>query len=186
MTTATNASTAPFRKRTIPSPVEALKREAEATKMLLAHLKALEADDDAEVVHDAIEGETNLFEALAYAVRRTGEDEATVEALKAYENQIKDRRQRLEKRIDAVYAAIGVAMDTAGEKRFDTPFGTIGVRPGNSKVNITEESDIPAKFWVPQDPKLDKTAVKKALQENEDVPGAHLSNGESVVSIRRR
>ena len=180
------APNTPFRKRAVQTPAQALKWETEAAKMLKVHLTALGVYGDEVAVHDAIEGETNLFEALSDAARQTGEDEAFIEALKAHEKQTKERRERLEKRVDAVYAAIGVAMDTAGEKKCETPFGTIGVRPGNPKAIIIEEADIPAKFWVPQDPKLDKTAVKKALQEKEEVPGAHLSNGEAIVSIRRK
>ena len=45
-----------------------LKKETEAAKTLMVHLRALHLADDEEATHDAIEGETNLFEALGEAV----------------------------------------------------------------------------------------------------------------------
>ena len=50
--------------------------------------------------------------------------------------------------------------------------------------NSAVEALIPAKFWKPQDPKLDRAAVAEALKAGETVPGASLSNGGLSLSIR--
>jgi hypothetical protein len=163
-----------------------IKKETEAAKMLIVQLRAMGFDNDEVVVHDAIEGETNLFEAISDAVKRVGEMEANVKANKEYRKELSERAERMEKNAEAMRAAIGVALETAGVKSIPTPFGTAGISAGQAKLIITEEADVPAKFWVPRDPELDKSALKKALKDGESVPGAYLGNGSTVVTIRRK
>ena len=79
------------------------------------------------------------------------------------------------------------------------------------KVIITDESAIPSAFWIPQDPKLDESRIRRQLIERKklsaeigsdlsseerrrrqkeidadlpDVPGACLGNGDVSVRIR--
>ena len=108
------APNTPFRKRTVPTPAQALKRETEAAKMLRLHLKAIGEDGDADLVLDMIEGETNLFEVLNEAVKIYREDEAAAAGLKVYGNDIKDRRARIEARAKTIKDAIGIAVKEAG------------------------------------------------------------------------
>src|SRR5271165_6620929 len=95
--------------------VQALKQETEAAKTLIVHLRALGADDDEQAVHDAIEGETSLFEAVSDAVKAVFEDQAAIKSLKDLEEQYKRRRERLENRVEATRAAIANALETANK-----------------------------------------------------------------------
>ena len=49
----------------------------------------------------------------------------------------------------------------------------------NSLEGNVAAIDIPKEYYIPQDPKLDKTAIKKFLKDNE-VSWAHLQQGESL------
>jgi len=167
------------------NPAADLAKQAEAAQTLIEHLRALGADDDEQTVADSIEGETGFFEALAEAVRAVGEDEALAEATKAYEEKLASRRQRIERRAEAVRAAIGVAMETAGVKQRETAYGTVSLAATQPKVIVTEEADIPSKYWKPKDPTLDKKALKADLDAKIVVPGAYLSNGGTSVKISK-
>ena len=59
-----------------------------------------------------------------------------------------------------------------GEKVKETEF-SIGWRKSKA-VTITDEKKLPETFLIAQPPKVDKTAIGKALKGGEDVPGAEL------------
>src|SRR5579883_3398349 len=166
---------------------QALRREAEAAKTLIEHLKALGiTEDDEDIISSSIEGETSLQEVIGEAIKAIREDEAAINALKQLEEEYGSRRERLANRIGTARAAIINALEIAGQKRMPTSFGTATLSSGKQKVIIYEEADIPSRFFVPQPPpppKLDKKAIEAALLANENVPGARLSNGSPILSI---
>lgn len=59
-----------------------------------------------------------------------------------------------------------------GERVKETEF-SIGWRKSKA-VTITDEKKLPETFLIAQPPKVDKTAIGKALKGGEDVPGAEL------------
>lgn len=162
--------------------IHQLFEETNAAKSLLASLANL-LGDDVEAKASTVEGETQLVEALQSAVARDIELKAMIETGKALSKQINERIDRLEHQRETLKAAIVVAMETAGKKRLETPFGTAALMATQATVIVTEEADIPSEYWKPQDPKLDKTAIKKALKEKREVPGARLSNGGMTVQV---
>ncbi|MGA7324832.1 MAG: siphovirus Gp157 family protein [Rhodomicrobium sp.] len=171
-----------------------LKKEIEAAQTLMVHLRALHLADDEAAVHDAIEGETDLFEALGEAVKQTGDDETAIKALKDYQQTLRSRCDRLKSRVEATRAAIATALDAAGLKKEVTPFGTVSLANAKPKAIIIEEADVPARFWitpppVQPDPYIDEKALLDALlacPPGQRIAGAQLCNGGFVVTIRRR
>jgi len=53
------------------------------------------------------------------------------------------------------------------------------------KLIVTDESQIPTRFFKPQPPKLDRKELLDALKIGETVPGADMSNGGTTIQIRR-
>lgn len=143
-------------------------------------------DADPKLLLDTIEGETNLAEACVVVLEQTHEDEILVEGLKAKIDELQTRKGRMEKSIDSRRGIILMAMDKAGLQTIKSPLGTMTARPTPPKATITDEALIPAKFWKPSDPKLDRAAVAEALKAGEAVPGAALSNGGVSLSIRTK
>jgi chromosome segregation ATPase len=158
--------------------------ETQAARTLLAQMADILGDDET-AKRDAIEGETNLREAIAVAIKQIGEDEAAVLGLSEYVGELSDRRERLKQRIANMRTAICVAMEQAHEKTLETAFATVTTKAVPKTAIITEEADIPSDYWKEQPPKLDKAAVTKALKEGVPVTGAVLSNGGLSISIRR-
>ncbi len=141
-------------------------------------------DCDPKLLLDTIEGETNLAEACVFVLEQTHEDELLIEGLDAKIKELQVRKGRMEKSVADRRTIILMAMDRAGLSTIRSPLGTLSVRPTQPKAAITDEAIIPAKFFKPQDPKLDKAAVLDALKAGETVPGASLSNGGIQLSIR--
>jgi len=141
-------------------------------------------DCDPKLLLDTIEGETNLAEACAFVLEQTHEDEILIEGLDAKIKELQTRKGRMEKSIESRRGIILMAMDKAGLQTIRSPLGTMTARPTPPKATITDEAIIPAKFWKPSDPRLDRAAVAEALKAGEAVPGASLSNGGVQLSIR--
>ena len=182
------------KKRAILTPAQALKNEIDATKTLLAHLKTLDFGNDETELHDAVEGETNLFEVLSDVVKKIGEDEAAAKAIKEYRKELAERAERLTSRAKALREIAGEAIVTSGQKSKPTPFGTISTRDAKPEVVITNEADVPAQFWVTPppvqpDPYIDMDALREKLEglpKGHSVPYAHLAAPKIIVSIRRK
>ncbi len=166
------------------SLTRALKDEAEAARALLANLRDVIGDDD-DATHDAIEGETSLIEVITSAVDRLAELEAHEEALANQIKALNTRKDRFSHQGELIRAAILSAMGMADLKKLELPQATLSRKPTPPKAIILDEAAIPARFWKPSDPKLDKKSVLDALKGSEAVPGAELSNGGETVAIKR-
>lgn len=160
-----------------------LQIHGEAAKGLIANIRDVIGDDD-DMVLTAVEGETSLIETISAGVDRIAELNAHCEALEIQGKALTERRSRFEDQASRIKAAIHVAMGHAELRKLELPQATLSVRAVPAKAEIVDESLIPAKFWKPQDPKLDRKAVLDALKAKEDVPGATLSNGGETLSIR--
>jgi hypothetical protein len=157
-----------------------LNRAVEIRKALAEH-----ADDPA-LILDTIEGETDLAEACCVVLEEIHEDEALLEGLKAKLAELSTRKGRMEKSIETRRNLILMAMERAGVPTIRSPLGTLSVKPTPAQARITDEAEIPARFWKPQDPKLDKSELASCLRSGEIIPGATLGNGGITLSIRTK
>lgn len=163
-------------------------RQAEAAKNLLAHLRSIGADEDAELVADTIEGETNLLEAVDAAVAEIDECDILIEGLRKKEAEFETRRKMIENRAERIRAAIEQAMLVTEQVSMKLPSATLSLAKRKRALVIVNEADIPSRFWVEQErpaPKLDKKALAEALVAA-DIPGAALDNGSFSLTVRRR
>lgn len=189
-----------------------LHREIEAAKTLRDQLADLMAGDP-EFIRDTIEGETNLREQIAVLVASIGEDEALANGVKQLIDDLKTREKRLKDRAEMKRALVATAMEIGEIPKLETPGGTVTAKAVPPKAIVTEEADIPARFWKPQPPKLDLSLLTDALKQREawraeamkledqeervaaltaadrehpPIPGATLSNGSKTIQIRRK
>ncbi len=160
-----------------------LATETAKARAILENMRDL-LGDDADLMATTIEGETEIAEAISKAIGRILELNGMMDGIVNMIASLKDRGERLEKQRDNLRALVGVAMETGNFKRFETPLATASLRAVPPKAEIIDESAIPAKFWKPQEPKLDKRAVLDALKDKQAVPGAMLSNGGMTVSLK--
>lgn len=161
-----------------------LHTESQAATALVQSLNYLLADDE-EARADAVEGETNLNEAISDAVKRLIELEAMRESIGKMIADLKARNNRFEAQHERIRTAIGMAMEAVNLRKLELPTATISLKAVPPKVEITDESIIPAVFFKTQEPKLDKLELMRALKDKQDVPGAILSNGGLTISVRQ-
>lgn len=165
-------------------------RQTEAAKSLLSNLRDQGVDDDAELVADAIEGETNLVEAIEAALAQIDECDVLVTGLKAKEADFEARRKAIEKRAERIRALIEQAMLATDQLSMKLPTATLSLTKRAAALIVTDEADIPAKYWVEQPrpaPKLDKKALTADLREAKAaIPGATLDNGSFSLTVRRK
>lgn len=160
-----------------------LHRAIEAADVLKAHLREI-AGDDLDAIRDTLEGEIDLRGLICLAAEQNALDVAQVNGIATLIDDLRARKDRIEKRIAMRRVAIHAAMQSGEIPSIETPAGTITRKKVPPAVLILEESAIPAEFWKPSDPKLDKKAVGDALKAGREVPGATMSNGSETIQVR--
>lgn len=161
-----------------------LHKHTRAAEVLKEHIREIAGDDDLDLVRDMIEGETPLRSLIEWGVEQNVSDAAIVDGLAAAITRMKERKERIEQRIELRRVALLTAMQTAEIQKMETPSGTISRKAVPPSALIIEESAIPSEYFVTPEPRLDKRAVLAALKDGKDVPGAQLSNGGETVQIR--
>lgn len=121
--------------------------------------------DDLEALRDTFDGQTTLDAEIRRAVLAIEEDEILIAGMKARETELKNRRLRIEKRIEATRGLIEQAMTVAEWPKHEMDIGTVTIGKAAPRLEIDDESQIPSQFWKPADPALDKAGLKKVLSE---------------------
>jgi hypothetical protein len=105
--------------------------------------------------------------------------DATVAAIKAEEDRLKDRRTRIAKKIDLMKENLKSTLQVMNMKKVQTDLFTISITQNPPKVVIEDESKVPKKYII-MEPKIDKAAIREALQEGIKVRSCSLERGESL------
>ena len=143
-------------------------------------------EDEPSALLDTLDGETHLTDALILLSDEIAEREAMAGAVKARIAELQARKSRLEASGETLRGVILMAMERAGLDKINGDLCTLSVGKVAPKVEIFEESDIPAEFWAKQPPKLDKKALSAALKGGQPIAGARLGNGGINLTIRRK
>jgi hypothetical protein len=163
-----------------------LHMQAEAARQLRAKVKAFLGEDDPEMAHDAIEGETDFFETLDWVLEQNIADDALIDGLKAAMAKLKARCERIEKRQETRREALLTALITAGfeSEKIVRPLATLRVAQKARQLEIINESQIPPRYFTVPDPTPDKKAILAALRAGEAIEGCSLDNGGAQLQIR--
>ena len=160
-----------------------LHREMKAVAALKESLK--EFDDD-ELLHDSIEGETNLFELIDKLLAGMDEDRTLILGVEARAAELDERKNRLKHRIERRRAMVEQAMVLAEAKSLERPTMTLSLRNTPPKLHVEDEALIPSDFWKSQAPTLDKKKLTGTLKDGDKVPGASLTNGGVSLQVRTK
>lgn len=158
-------------------------KEAKAVTALRESM-ASALEGDAELLLDTIEGQTSLNEALDKLLLTIAESDGLARGALAAAAEIEGRAARFTKRAETARALIEQAMMIAELVKVERPTATLFLSNRAPKVEIAEVADIPAEFWKPGEPRLDKKALAAALKEGRAVPGACLSNAAPSLTVR--
>ncbi|GFO81703.1 MAG: hypothetical protein A49_13300 [Methyloceanibacter sp.] len=78
------------------------------------------------------------------------------------------------------------AMTEVGLSKLEQPDFTASTRLGTPSLVVLSDDDIPAPYWVPQPPKLDRQSLLSELKQGGAVAGVQLSNPKPVLSVRTK
>ena len=109
--------------------------------------------------------------------------ESDIEGLKTEEARLKARRTTLENTVDRMKEAMKVAVLATGETKLKCGTFTTAVQNNPPSVVLDEQyvENYPDRFLIPQDPKIDKKAIKAAIESGEDLSGlAHIECDKSL------
>ena len=145
---------------------------------------ALETDIDEATLADTVEGLTDFHEVVAAVVRSALIEEAMVHGLKGHIQTLQERMDRLAERAATRRQIARDAMLEVDVKKIAAPDFTISIRPGTPGVVVAQEGSIPPAYWVPREPRLDRSTLLTDLKLGLPIACATLSNPEPVLSVR--
>jgi hypothetical protein len=143
-------------------------------------------DVDEETLNDTLAGMTDLPEMIAAVLRSALEDLALAKGLRGRVAEMQERLARLEDGAQKKRHLVASVMERAEMPKLVEPDFTVALRRTPPALRVLHEEDVPADFWRPQPPKLDRQAITTALRGGRLVPGAMLDNGGMIIAIRTK
>jgi len=140
-----------------------------AAMQLRAELGAI---DDAQLVLDTLDGETDVFDVLDALVEAVSKDSLLIDAAR-------ERVKRLEARKDRMRATVQQMLEALELKKVERPLYTASLTY-NSKALVTDDTLLPPQY-IRHSP--DMIGINKALRAGEQIPGATLSNPQPTLRV---
>ena len=144
-----------------------------------------ESDDlPAEVIKDTLEALEGDFEAKAVQVGKfVLALEANAAAVEQAAKAMAARSTRIYARAQNIKAYLQFHMQALPKKRIEAPDCILVRRANPPAVVITDELAIPPQYWIQPEPppkRLDKKAIKAAIDKGERIEGAFVEAGERL------
>jgi Siphovirus Gp157 len=163
-----------------------LNHELQLYQQLRERLLQHQPDVDVETARDTLEGITNLHEMIAAVIRSALVDEALLSGLRSRLDDMRQRLSRLEVRASKKRELALEAMTEVGLSKLEQSDFTASARAGLPALIVTAEERIPATYWIPQPPKLDRPAILGELKRGGEISGVQLSNPQPVLMVRTK
>jgi hypothetical protein len=161
-----------------------LSAEVRVAAEIIEQIRAAIGDDDADFA-EIVENETDILERLRKMLRVARLAEADAKATADIMDELRDRKTRLAGKADKLRDAVKWAMSELGMDKLPSPDMTVSLRNAAPGVEIIDLSQIPERYLkVTVAP--DKAAMREALKDGENIPGAVLKNGSPSLTIRSR
>ncbi len=104
-----------------------------------------------------------------------------VAAMKEYEKEMKARRQRLENNAERLREYLKSNMQRCGIQNIKCTEFTISIRNTPASVVIDDACRLPQEYISRIEIHANKNKIKHAIQAGEQIPGAHLETGTSLI-----
>ena len=165
---------------------EILCSEAAHYRMLQDQIKQDYAGLDDETLADTLEGLSDLPQIIEEIVRSGLDDEALIAGLKLRCDAMAARLSRLKERHQKKRQLAAWAMGAAGLPKLKACDFSVSLSEGALRLEVSDESFVPAIYFVPQPAKLDRAGITAALRRGEMVEGAQLVQGQPYISVSTR
>jgi len=150
---------------------------------LLASYPELAEDD--ELRADVLEAETELHDLVRRILRIRTDAAAMADAIKAIKQDNAERQARFERKADGATALLKSLLLAADVDKIVLPEATVSVTKPRATVEITDENALPqGTYALKRVP--DKAAIKRLLEQGEEIPGATLALGDEGLAVRTK
>ena len=165
---------------------DVLRGEVDQYRLLQDQLRLDYAALDDETLADTLEGLSDLPEMIEEIVRSSLDDEAMILGLKSRSDAMVARLGRLKERQQKKRQLAAWALGSAAIAKLKAVDFTVSLSEGALRLEIGDESALPARYLIPQPPKLDRAAIGAALKEGIAVEGAKLVQGQPYIVVSTR
>ncbi|AXC50032.1 hypothetical protein DRW48_10320 [Paracoccus suum] len=132
---------------------------------------------------DTLDGETDALDIADRLIRSVLRDETMSEAASVEAKQLQARAKRYADRAARGRQVIGELLDAMQVRKIERPRATVSRTAGRTHADIVDPDAVPTQLCqIKRQP--DATAIRKALEAGEDVPGAVLARGSDSISMR--
>ena len=145
----------------------------------------MDSGADQQTLNDTLEAEQWPLEVKAqqygFVIRNM---QASAAAIKDAEMHMAARHKAIETRTTHLLERLKTGMEIAGVSKLECPHFAISIQRNPPSVDVFEPALIPEQFWKqPETPPavVDKTAIKEAIKDGIDVPGAMIVAGTRLV-----
>lgn len=147
-------------------------------------MMAEDGEVDEQALHDTMEALEGEIEDKADGCAMIMKElDAKAEIIDKEIKRLQERKKSLENRSDWIKKSLQELMILSGKTKFKTTLFTFSIakNPAAVRLDTEDASIIPFRFLKYVEPIIDKTAIKDALKNGEDLTGiAHLEQTESL------
>ncbi len=138
-----------------------------------------EVDIPLEAALDTLESTEGQLQEKAVNVAKFMQNlDATAKAIKEAEQQMARRRKAIENRARWIKDYLKTNMEAAGITKIESPWFSLAIQKNPPSVEVLDEQALPEDYKTEVVTlKIGKAAIKEAVKEGEDVPGAVLRQG---------
>lgn len=141
-----------------------------------------ESPEDSEHLQDALntieEEFENKLENVGFVIKNK---QAEVKALNDEITRLNDRKKAAEKSVTNLKEYMKSQMLLMNKRKVKTPVFSFWIQNNPPSLQVTDESNIPKRFYIEQQPKLNKKDLLKHLQStNEEVEGVEVTQTEGM------
>ncbi|MBJ8031050.1 siphovirus Gp157 family protein [Bacillus cereus group sp. N21] len=106
--------------------------------------------------------------------------EADVDAIKAEEKRLADRRKAIENNCKNLKDYLYQQMTAVEMKRIKGTIVTVGIQKNPASLDIAEDATVPPEYMVPQPAKVDKKSLLAAVKDGMQWDGITLRQSEGI------
>lgn len=162
-----------------------LDAESVVTEIRALYAAFPELTEDDELSLSALEGETDFFAIIERLLSEQRETATMAEAVKLREQSLKARRERYERKDDAMRHLIRKLMEAAHQDKVTLIEATLSITKPRQSVVVDDVEALPqGTFALVR--QADKKVIGDLLKAGEDIPGARLATGEASLTVRAK
>lgn len=146
---------------------------------IAAHVRDQYGDDE-DLVLGMVEGETDAGECLDFMLKLNLADKALIDAQKAHEGEVAERRKRMETRVKARREAMLAILQAIDVKKWERPLATLSCSEKKPKRVVTDADLLPDEFC-----RIERKPDMAAIKDAKDMPdGVTMDNGGVSLTVR--